>query len=220
MTDLANKLYDSINLSQGISPNPVSVSYGPGAEHISTKHDVWTVSGWKENEVQLKGDRILDQVEKLQLELANDLMNNKNTTPRPTYFENVDNVITLIGLTESAKRDTGETSTTLTHNSIGTGTTAASESDTDLQTEDTGGSYSRLGYAASGQRKVASQTAKYGMLWDDSKVSAAGVVITESGIHWHVSNSSSIHARVTFTAFTLSAGDLFVTQINELHQNG
>ena len=220
MTDLTNKLYDSISISQGISPNPVSVSYGPGAEHIAIKHDIWTVSGWKENEVQLKGCHIIDQVEKLQLELANDIVNGKNTTARPTYFENVDNVITLIGLTESAKRDTGEVATTLTHNSIGTGTTTASESNTDLTTEDTGGSYARLGYAASGQRKVSNQTAKYGMLWNDSTVSAAGVVITESGIHWHVSNASSIHARVTFTAFTLSAGDLFVTQINELHQNG
>ena len=220
MHDLANKLYDSISLSQGISPSPVSVNYAPGTEHIATKHDVWTVSGWKENEVQLKGTHIIDQIEKLQLEIANDLVNDKHTTARPTYFENVDNVLTLIGLTESAKRDTGETSTTLTHNSIGTGTTAASESDTDLETEDTGGSYARLAYASVGQRKVASQTAKYGMLWDDSTVSAAGVVITESGINWHVSNASSLHARVTFTAFTLSAGDLFVTQINELHQNG
>jgi len=220
MHDLANKLYDSISLSQGISPNPVSVSYEPGTEHIATKHDVWTVSGWKENEVQFKGSHIIDQIEKLQLEIANDLVNNKNTAPRPTYFENVDNVLTLIGLTESAKRDTGEVSTTLTHNSIGTGSTAATESDTDLETEDTGGSYARLAYASAGQRKVASQTAKYGMVWDDSTVSAAGVVITESGVHWHVSNANSIHARVTFTAFTLSAGDLFVTQINELHQNG
>ena len=220
MHDLANKLYDSISLSQGISPSPVSVNYAPGTEHIATKHDVWTVSGWKENEVQFKGSHIIDQIEKLQLEIANDLVNNKNTTPRPTYFENVDNVLTLIGLTESAKRDTGEVSTTLTHNSIGTGSTAATESDTDLETEDTGGSYARQAYATAGQRKVASQTAKYGMVWDDSVVSAAGVVITESGVHWHVSNASSIHARVTFTAFTLSAGDLFVTQINELHQNG
>jgi len=220
MHDLANKLYDSISLSQGISPNPVSVSYANGSEHIATQHDVWTISGWKENEVQLKGTHILDQMEKLQLELANDLVNDKNTTARPTYFENVDNVITLIGLTESAKRDTGEVSSTLTHNSIGTGTTAANESDTDLETEDTGGSYARLGYAAAGQRKVASQTAKYGMLWDDSTVSAAPVTITESGINWTVATASNLHARVTFTAFTLTTGDLFVTQINELHQNG
>ena len=58
----------------------------------------------------------------------------------PTYFENADNILTLIGLTESAKRDTGETSTSLTHNSIGTDSTTATESDTNLAAEDTGGS--------------------------------------------------------------------------------
>mgnify|MGYP003675382145 CR=1 FL=1 len=218
--NLIDSLSESIAASNGVGTHPVEVKYTPGNHHISYQHDLWTMSGWKENEVQLKGCHIIDQVEKLQLELANDIVNGKNTTARPMYLETTDNVITLIGLTESAKRDTGEVSTTLTHNSIGTGTTTASESNTDLTTEDTGGSYARLGYAASGQRKVASQTAKYGMLWNDSTVSAAGVVITESGINWHVTNASSIHARVTFTAFTLSAGDLFVTQINELHQNG
>lgn len=220
MQDLTNKIHDSICLSKGISPHPIGVDYKPGSEHISIKHDVWTLSGWNENEIQFNRNHIIDEVEKLQLEIANDLINNKNTAPRPTYLENVDNVITLIGLTESAKRDTGEVATTLTHNSIGTGTNVASESDIDLQTEDTGGSYARQAYASAGQRKVVSQTAKYGMLWDDTTVSAAGVIITESGVHWHLSDASKIHARVVFTAFELSAGNLFVTQINELHQNG
>ena len=220
MDNLPHKLHNAISLSRGNSIDPVSIDYAPGAEHISHKHDVWTVSGWKENDVQLRHSYIIDDIERLELELANDIINHKNTTARPTYFENVDNVITLIGLTESAKRDTGEASTTLTHNSIGTGTTAASSSDTNLTTEDTGGSYARLGYAASGQRKVVNQTGKYGMLWQDSTVSAAPITITESGINWHVSNGSSLHAHVVFTAYTLSTGDLFVTQINELHQNG
>ena len=58
------------------------------------------------------------------------------------------------------------------------------------------------------------------MLWDDGDVSAVPISIKESGIHWHVSNGSSMHARVTFTTFSMASGDLFVTQINELHQNG
>jgi len=154
------------------------------------------------------------------MELANDIVNNRHTTPMPTYFENADNILTLIGLTESAKRDTGEVSTTLTHNSIGTDSTTATDSDTDLTSEDSGGSYARKAYASAGQRKVSSQTAKYGMLWDDGDISGAPLSIKESGVHWHVSNGSSMHARVTFTTFSLTSGDLFVTQINELHQNG
>ena len=182
---------------------------------------MWTLSMWKEDEVSFRDHHIIDDMEKLQMDLAHDLVNNKNTAPRPIGFENTFNVITLIGLTESAKRDTGEVATTLTHSSIGTNSTAATESDTDLNTEDTGGSYARQAFSGSnGQAKVASQTAKYGMKWDDSVISAAPLTINEAGVHWHVSNGSSIHSRVTFTDFSLTTGNLFVTQINELHQNG
>ena len=79
MENLPYKLYNAISLSRGNSIDPVSIDYAPGSEHISIKHDVWTVSGWKENDVQFKGNKIIDQVEKLQLELANDIINNKNT---------------------------------------------------------------------------------------------------------------------------------------------
>jgi len=220
MQELTSKIHEAINASRGSSLFPVKIEYAPGNEHISIKHDLWTMSGWKEDEVQFNKNHIIDEIEKLEYDIAYDLLNNKHTTPRPIYLETTDNIITLIGLTESAKRDTGETSTTSTHNSIGTNSTTATESDTDLNTEDTGGSYARQAYSSAGQRKVASQTAKFGMLWDDSKISAAPLAIKESGVHWHVSNATSIHARVTFTTFNLTAGDLFVTQINELHQNG
>ena len=217
---MIDKIYEAICASKGVSSNPVNVDYEPGKEHIWTKHNLWTLSGWREDEVQFNKNHIIDEIEKLQLEIANDLINGKETAPRPTYLETTDNIITNIGLTESAKRDTGEVSTTLTHNSIGTDSTTATITDTDLTSEDSGGSYARKEYATAGQRKVASQTAKYGMLWDDGDISGAPLSIKESGIHWHVSDSSKMHARVTFTTFTLTTGDLFVTQINELHQNG
>jgi len=57
------------------------------------------------------------------------------------------------------------------------------------------------------------------MLWTDSAVSAVPISIKESGVHWASSGASTLHARVTFTTFSMSSGDLFVTQINELHQN-
>ena len=216
LADLEKTLY----ASSGNNPDPISIDFSPGSDHIALQTDLWTVSAWREDEVQFKGTHIIDQIEKVEAELANDLFNGKNTVARPIYFENAYNKLTLIGLTESAKRDTGETSTTLTHNSIGTDSTAATESDVNLGAEDTGGSYARKAYATDGQRKVTSQTAKYGMLWDDGDVSAVPLSIKESGVHWHVSNANSMHARVTFTTFSMSSGDLFVTQINELHQNG
>jgi len=217
---LQTELYKTLCAVDGINPDALSIQYEGGNEHIWSTTNKWTLSLWNENEVQLKGNNIIDQVEQLEKELADDIINGTNKAVVPKGLVCTDNIITNIGLTESAKRDTGEVSTSLTHNSIGTGTTTPTVSDTDLQTEDTGGSYARLGYAASGQRKVSNQTGKYGMLWDDSKVSAVPISITESGVHWNVSTGNTMHARVTFTAFSMTTGDLFVTQINELHQNG
>jgi len=214
------ELNKTLYANSGKNPDPISIEFNPGAEHISLQTDLWTISAWRENEVQLNGTHIIDQIEKIESELFNDIHNGKSTTPRPIYYENAYNKLTLIGLTESAKRDTGEVSTTLTHNSIGTSSTTPTESDTGLGTEDTGGSYARRSYASNGQRKVTSQTAKYGMLWQDTQVSAVPISIKESGVHWASSGGSNLHARVTFTTFSMTSGDLFVTQINELHQNG
>ena len=186
------------------------------------KTDNWILTGWRENDVQFNKNHIIDQMEKLERDLYNDLINNKNTCPRPDYLENVNNIITLIGLTESAKRDTAEVSTSISHNSLGTSATAAAESQTDLVAEVAGGTptYARKSFATDGQRKVINQTAKYGMLWDDGDIDVTPAVdIKESGLHWHLSDASKMHARVTFTTFTFDAGDLFVIQMNELQAN-
>ena len=216
MNDLDKTLY----AIDGINPDKLYIQYEGGNEHIWSTTNKWTLSLWNKNDVKLKGNHIIDQVEQLERELSEDIINGTNKAVTPKALICTDNIITNIGLTESAKRDTGEVSTTLTHNSIGTGTTTPTVSNTDLATEDTGGSYARQAYASAGQRKVSNQTAKYGMLWDDGDISSAPLSIKESGVHWHVSNGSSMHARVTFTTFSLTRGDLFVTQINELHQNG
>ena len=217
---MINDVIRTVLASSGVSPDPINVDFKAGNEHVSLQTDLWTLSAFKEKEISFKETHIIDEIEKYQQELLNDLSNNKHTTARPIYYENAYNIITSIGLTQSAKRDTGEVSTTNTHNSIGTGSTSVTEADIGLATEDSGGSYARRSYASNGQRKVSSQTAKYGMLWQDSNVSAVPITIRESGVHWASTGSSTIHARVTFTAFSMSSGDLFVTQINELHQNG
>jgi hypothetical protein len=219
--ELIEKLTKTISASKGINPYPVKIEFQPGIDHVSHKADMWTMSMFKEGDVSFRDNHILDDMEKLQLDIANDLINGKNTAPRPEQMAVEFNVITSIGLTESAKRDTNEVSTFLSHSSIGTTSTAATESDTDLAAEDSGGSYARQAFtAATGQAKVATQTAKYGMLWNDTLISAAPLIINEAGIHWHLSDASKIHARVTFTDFNLTTGNLFVTQMNELHQNG
>jgi hypothetical protein len=220
MISMIKALGETINAMNGINSSSLNIDYEGGNEHVWSTTNKWTLSMWKEDDVQLTGTKIIDQVEKLEYELANDIINNKHTTVSPIQMVCTDNIITNIGLTESAKRDTDEVSTSLTHNSIGTGSTTPTVSDTDLVTEDTGGSYARLAYASAGQRKVVNQTSKFGVLWTDALVSAVPISITESGVHWASTGSSNIHARVTFTAFSMTSGDLFVTQINELHQNG
>jgi hypothetical protein len=217
---LETELYKTICAVDGINSDILSIQYEGGNEHVHAGVNRWTLSLWNDNDVKLKGNCIIDQVEQLEKELADDIINGTNKAVTPKGLICTDNIITNIGLTESAKRDTGEVATTLTHNSIGTGTTTPTVSDTDLATEDTGGSYARQAYAAAGQRKVSNQTAKYGMLWNDGDVSSVPISITESGVHWTVSTASNMHARVTFTAFSMTTGDLFVTQINELMVNG
>lgn len=213
-----NDLSKTIAAINGI--NDLKISYDGGNEHVHSAVNRWTLSQWTEDSVSFDKTKIIDQVEKLEMELYEDIINGTNRAVRPKQLVCTDNIITNIGLTESAKRDTGEVASSLTHTSIGTGTTTPSISDTDLQTEDTGGSYARKGYAASGQRKVSGQTAKYGMLWDDGDVSSVPILITEAGVHWSVATASNMHARVTFTVFNMTTGDLFVTQINELMING
>lgn len=205
--------------NSGNRTDQLSVEFTPGTEHVSLQTDLWTLSAFKEKDITFRPQYIIDEIEKYENELLNDLYNNKNTTVRPIYYNNAYNIITSIGLTQSAKRDTGEVATTNTHNSIGTSSTTATEADVSLAAEDTGGSYARRSYASLGQRKVTGSTAKYGMLWTDSAVSAVPISIKESGVHWASSGASTLHARVTFTTFSMSSGDLFVTQINELHQN-
>ena len=88
-----------------------------------------------------------------------------------------------------------------------------------LLSEDSGGSYARRRLSTQGQRKVVNQTAKYGVLWQDSHVSGVPLTITEAGLFTAVT-SGIMHARVVFSDFAMSSGDLFVVQVNELHQNG
>ena len=186
------------------------------------KGDNWIMAGFREDEIQFKKGYIIDQMDKYWEQLKQDLENGRNTIARPTYLSTASNVLTLIGLTESAKRDTNETSSTNTHNSLGDDSTTPAEGDTDLTSEISGGTptYARKAFTGDGQATVVNQTAKYGMIWDDGDLDVTPAVsVKESGVHWHVSDASKIHAHVTFTTFTFDAGDLFVIQINELMAN-
>jgi len=213
-----HKIEETINILDGIAP------LKPIKGHRVQKTDWWTMTGWKKDEVWFDDRHIIDEIEKLERDLHEDIINRKNTCPRPTYIENRVNIITLIGLTQSAKRDTGEAAGEgggggVQYVSVGSGSTAEVEGNTDLETEFTNTLYARKDLDATGQRKVINQTAKYGVLFDDTSFDSTPQDIKEAGLNWHTTDSSKLHARVTFTTFQLNAGDIFVIQINELQEN-
>jgi len=145
---------------------------GGVSHHVNLQADNWILTKWNESEVDFAKNPtcIVDNHEKLLKEIL-DCEGNPRKTVLPTQVITANNILTTAGLAESAKRDTGEVSTTVDYVGIGTSSTAEAESQTSLGSEDSGGSYARRRLSTQGQRKVVNQTAKYGVLWQDSHVS-------------------------------------------------
>jgi hypothetical protein len=190
------------------------------SHHVNLQADNWILTKWNESEVDFAKNPtiIVDNHEKMLREIL-DCEGNPGKTVLPTKVITANNILTTTGLTESAKRDTGETATTVDYCGIGTDSTSESESQSSLLAENSGSPYARRRFSTQGQRKVVNQTGKYGVLWQDSHINAAPLTIREAGL-FTAATSGVMHARVVFSDFTLSSGDLFVVQVNELHQNG
>ena len=60
-----SELERTIYASSGNNPDPISIDFSPGSDHVALQTDLWTVSAWKEDEVQFKGTHIIDQIEKV-----------------------------------------------------------------------------------------------------------------------------------------------------------
>jgi hypothetical protein len=190
------------------------------SHHIKINSDSWGFTLWNSKDVSFNPTNIVQENEKLLLEVQSDLINNRITTARPKKFEAMDNVILLQGIKESIDRDIGAVSTQLDYCSIGSSSTSEAESQTDLQSEFTDTAYSRKRFSTVGSRSRVNQTMKLGMLWDDSSFDATPRTIKEAGVNWASTGTLKCHARVVSTDFVLDAGDLFVVQINELQENG
>ena len=190
------------------------------SHHIKINADSWGFTLWDGKDVSFNPTNIVDENERLLLEVQNDLLNNRITTARPKKFESMDNVILLQGIKESIDRDIGAVSTQLDYCSLGSNSTSEAESQTDLQAEFTDSAFSRKRFSTTGTRDRVNQTMKLGMMWDDSSFDATPRTIKEAGVHWAATGSGKCHARVVSTDFVLDAGDLFVVQINELQENG
>jgi hypothetical protein len=190
------------------------------SKHIKLKTHKWAFTLWKGDEVSIRPTHCIEDNEKLLMEWYNDLLNNTNKSPDPLKFEPNENVILLQGIKESIDRDFGLVSTKLDWASLGSSSTSEDEIQTDLIAEFTDTAYARQVFSTQGSQQRVNQTGKLGMLWDDTSFDATPRTIREAGIHWHLTNSASCHARVVSTDFILNAGDLFVSQISELQENG
>lgn len=190
------------------------------SKHLHVKTHIWAFTQWDGNEVTIRPTHVIEDNERLLMEWYNDLLNHTNKSPDPIKFEPNENVILLNGLKESIDRDIGDASTVNDWASLGSSGTSEDEIQTDLIAEFTDSAYARRVFSVEGSLQRVNQTAKYGMLWDDTNFDATPRSIREAGIHWHISNGSSCHARVVSTQFDLNAGDLFVSQISELQENG
>ena len=190
------------------------------SRHVKLKTHMWGFTLWKGDEVSIRPRHCIEDNEKLLTEWKEDLINNTNKSPDPLKFEANNNVILLQGIRESIDRDFGTVSTVLDWASVGNSSTAEDEVQTDLIAEFTDTAYSRQVFSTQGSKQRINQTGKLGMLWDDTSFDATPRTIKEAGIHWHLTNSASCHARVVSTDFILNAGDLFVSQISELQENG
>lgn len=199
--------------------NLLKVSAQDVSRHIKLHSNIWGFTQWGDG-IGIRPRHVIDDNNKLLNEWKEDLINDTNKSPEPIKFEPFLNVILLQGIKESIDRDLGISSSVNDWASLGNSSSSESEAQTDLVSEFTDTAYARKQFSVEGQQARTNQTAKYGMLWDDTSFDATPRSIYEAGIHWHLTNSNSCHARVVSTLFTLNAGDLFVSQISELQENG
>ena len=213
---LLDELDDYFSMPATLHRDALNLSH-----HIKLNRDFWGFTLWNEKEVgYLSPTHIIEQNGKLLAENYNDLINGLHTTVRPKKFESLTNVILLQGIKESIDRDIGAVSSQLNWNSLGSSSTAESESQTNLQSPFTDAAYARKVFSTAGSRTRVNQTMKLGMLWDITSFDASPRTIREAGVHWGLTGTTNCHARVVSTDFILSTGDLFVVQINELQENG
>lgn len=202
--------------------------YGIPLNHVRLSATRWIVSKWSDEAFSTfpsitfgKNSNFLEVIEKQIQEASNDLLNKRNTTFQPLQIESKlsklikkYNIHLQGGLTESAKRDTGETSTTIDWIGLGTDGTAELFSQTGL-----GSAYgSRKQFSVDGYRSTLNQTAKYGMLFTDADLTVP--VTLREAVTFTASTGGIAHHRLQYTDFSMSSGQRIAFAIYELHQNG
>ncbi len=191
--------------------------------HVQIKQQNWKIATWDQSEFDSvtsikygKDGNMIEKMDKLWLEIAEDSINQKHTTIFPKQHVIEPNILLLVGLTESSKRDTNfspQNTTGVQFIGFGTGSTAESESQTGLIT-----AYgSRLDLDVKGQRSTVNQTSKYNVSATDADLTVP--VTLKEAVLYNAVTAGVGHARIQFPDFPLTAGDRITIQINELMRN-
>lgn len=187
------------------------------SKHVHFAVDHWHLSMWDDSMVSstTKQNQI-KELEKIQAEN----LTNPNKTIKPHKEDKVDNIILNAGLAQTIDLLINASSSRIDYNSLGTSSTAESVSQTNVQSEDSGGSYARLQFSTSGTRSRTNQTLTLKALWADTNLSSSTLTVKESGVHWASSGTSNCYSRAVFTDFAFQSGYLLLVSITEVHQNG
>lgn len=206
--------------------------FGFGLEHLRFAWNTWKFGLWNEDEVPFTDHpkRILSDLDKLWLEIQNDVENNRHTTAHPIdaqivlgsrfpkliSYQERKNILTNSGLIEMAKRGTNEASvaTGTEYCAVGTGTTAEDLTDVAMETE-----IDRKEFDADGDRAVAGKTERYGMAFSYSDLGSVDREITEAGL-LNKSSGGDLIARVTASAISVTSARIMSVQIDITHANG
>ena len=176
--------------------------------HLAMFDDSMVSSTTKQNQIK-ELEKILDENK-----------SNPNKSIQPHKEEKVDNVVLNAGLQLGIDLLINASSNRLDYNSLGTSSTAEAVSQTNVQAEDSGGSYTRLQFSTSGVRSRTNQTLTLKALWADTNLSSSTLTVKESGVHWSSSGTTNCYSRAVFTDFTFQSGFLLLVSITEVHQNG
>lgn len=180
------------------------------SKHIRLSQDDWYLTMWNKSILKSKNKQEqLKELHKIILEGG-----------KPIQADHVQNIVVNQGLQQGIDLLIGASSTTIDYASVGTDGTAEAVTQTDLQAEDTGGSYARQQFSVAGIRSRANQTLTLEMLWGDGDVSAVPINLKEAGVHTALTGANNIYSRAVFTTFNLQTDFILYVAITETHQNG
>lgn len=189
------------------------------SKHVHYATDKWDLSLWHRDQLTqstVKGweGKALDEYHKI-------ISERKGTTEKPLKAETQYNIVLNAGLQLIIDLLINASSNRIDYCSLGTSSTSENVTQTNVQSEDSGGSYARKQFSASGStRSRSDQTLTLETVWADTNVSAVPITVYESGVHWDSSGISNCYSRVTFSGFQIQPDYLLVVSIRETHQNG